>query len=181
MKVLVRDYLSSKSAGQWLLVFDNPDTIDMWVGTSTSESGRLIDCLPKSGHGSIIFTTRDHKAAFKLAGRNIVEVSEMDEAGRTQLLGKYLADKKLLENREDTTALVAQLTYLPLAIVQAAAYINASRTSLADYLSLLDEKEEGVIDLLSEEFEDEGRYSDIKNPVAVLGLSLSSKFVIVTH
>jgi tetratricopeptide (TPR) repeat protein len=66
--------------------------------------------------------------------------------------------------------LLSQLTYLPLAIVQAAAYINENKIAFADYLSLLAEQEEEVIDLLSEEFEDEGRYRDVKNPVATTWL-----------
>jgi hypothetical protein len=39
-----------------------------------------------------------------------------------------------------------------------------------DYLSLLADQEEAVIDLLSEEFEDDGRYQNIKNPVATTWL-----------
>jgi Tetratricopeptide repeat len=41
---------------------------------------------------------------------------------------------------------------------------------LADYLTLRAEKEEEVIDLLSEEFEDNGRYRHVKNPVATTWL-----------
>jgi MoxR-like ATPase len=39
-----------------------------------------------------------------------------------------------------------------------------------DYLSLLAEQEEDVVDLLSEEFEDDWRYRTVKNPVAVTWL-----------
>ncbi|RYP66411.1 hypothetical protein DL771_007820 [Monosporascus sp. 5C6A] len=169
VKRLVRDHLSSESAGQWLLVFDNADDVGMWVSKSTPESG-LIDCLPRSSYGSIIFTTRDKKTAVTLAGRNVVEISEMDEAGGKQLLEKYLVDQDLLKSKGDATVLLARLTYLPLAIVQAAVYINANGIGLGDYLSLLEEQEEDVIDLLSEDFEDEGRYRDVKNPVATTWL-----------
>lgn len=55
---------------------------------------------------------------------------------------------------------------------QAAAYINENGIALADYLSLLKEKEEDIIDLPSEEFEDNGRYYDVKNPVATTWLTL---------
>jgi len=124
VKKLVQDHLSSESAGQWLLVFDNADDLDMWIGKSTQESGRLIDYLPRSRRGSIIFTTRDKKTAVKLAGRNIIEMSEMDETGARHLLQECLVDQDLLDSQEDATALLVWLTYLPLAIVQAAAYIN---------------------------------------------------------
>jgi hypothetical protein len=39
-----------------------------------------------------------------------------------------------------------------------------------DYLSLLIDQEEEVINILSEEFEDNGRYNNIKNPVAIMWL-----------
>lgn len=64
--------------------------------------------------------------------------------------------------------MLSQLTYLPLAIAQAAAYINKNGIAVADYLSLLVDPEEEVIDLLSKEFEDDGRYRDVKNPVATI-------------
>ncbi len=76
----------------------------------------------------------------------------------------------LVQNRPDITALLKELTCLPLAIVQAAAYINENGIAFADYLSLLTEQEEDVIDLLSEEFEDDGRYENTKNPVATTWL-----------
>jgi Flp pilus assembly protein TadD len=170
VKRLVQDHLSSERAGQWLLVFDNADDISMWIDKPQQESDCLIDYLPKSGHGSIVFTTRDKKAAVRLAGQNIVEMSEMDETGARQLLQKYILDQDLLDNQEDATTLLARLTNLPLAIVQATAYINGNGISIRDYISLLEEQEEDVIDLLSEEFEDERRYRDIKNPVATTWL-----------
>ncbi|KAK6592352.1 kinesin light chain [Botrytis cinerea] len=170
VKKLVQDYLSKESAGRWLLVFDNADDVNMWITVSRSGSGRLIDCLPRSEQGCIVFTTRDRKTAVKLAHQNIVEVPEMGEDVAIQLLQKCLVDSDLVNNRPDTTALLKELTYLPLAIVQAAAYINENGIAFADYLSLLAEQEEDVIDLLSEEFEDDGRYDNIKNPVATTWL-----------
>jgi hypothetical protein len=54
--------------------------------------------------------------------------------------------------------------------VQAAACINENSIALGDYLSLLKEQEESVIELLSEEFEDDWRYQSVKNPVATTWL-----------
>ena len=170
MKRIVQDHLSSENTGQWLLVFDNADDVDMWVGKSTPESDRLINYLPRSNQGSILFTTRDKKLAVRLAGRNVVEVPEMDKVGGKQLLEKYLVDQDP-SCQGDAMTLLSRLTYLPLAIVQAAAYIKANGIGLRDYLSLLEEQEEEVIDLfLSEDFENEGRYRDLQNPVATTWL-----------
>ncbi|KAK6084211.1 hypothetical protein SCUP234_03540 [Seiridium cupressi] len=170
VKRLIQDHLSHESACQWLLVFDNADDMDMWIDRSAPNSGRLIDYLPKSGRGSILFTTRDKKTAVRLAGRNIIELSEMDGVGGKQLLRNHLVNQGLLETQGDIRALLAQLTYLPLAIVQAAVYINENGIGAGEYLTLLEEKEEDVIDLLSEDFEDDGRYHDVKNPVATTWL-----------
>ncbi|KAF2194690.1 HET-domain-containing protein [Zopfia rhizophila CBS 207.26] len=172
VKRLVQGYLSKESAGQWVLIFDNADSIDMWIAKPESKPGssRLIEYLPRSKQGCIIFTTRDRKTAVKLTHQSIVEVPEMNEEAAKQLLQKYLVNQNLTKYQLDTEALLAQLTYLPLAIVQAAAYINENRITFADYLSLLGDQEEEVIDLLSEEFEGDGRYHNVKNPVATTWL-----------
>src|ERR1700761_241675 len=76
VKGLVQNHLSHDIIGQWLLVFDNADDIEMWTSSSIStqesdglyqRSKRLIDYLPKSKQGSILFTTRDRSIAVKLA------------------------------------------------------------------------------------------------------------------
>jgi hypothetical protein len=87
-----------------------------------------------------------------------VDVPAMEEDAATRLLEKCLVNPDIINSWQDTSILLLQLTYLPLAIVQAAAYINKNEIVIADYLELLAEQEEGVIDILSEEFEDDGRY-----------------------
>ncbi|KAF1955434.1 hypothetical protein CC80DRAFT_536030 [Byssothecium circinans] len=131
---LVQRRLGQESSGRWLLVFDNADDIDMWTEKAggTAGSGRRIDYLPKSKHGSILFTTRSRKVATKLAGKNVVSVSEMDDAAAKGLLEKSLMDQDLLDDDQATAALLVKLTYLPLAIVQAAAYMNENQINLSD-------------------------------------------------
>lgn len=172
VKKLLQRHLSQGSAGQWLLIFDNADDTGMWINDagSENETPSLIDCLPKSDKGSIVFTTRSRKIAIKLAKENVIEISEMDEEVATQLLSQSLIDQTFIQNRQDTMKLLEQLTFLPLAIVQAAAYINENGITLSDYLSLLENQEQDAIDLLSEEFEDDWRYRNVKNPVATTWL-----------
>ncbi|KAL5000016.1 purine and uridine phosphorylase [Aspergillus recurvatus] len=150
-KKLVKDYLCDSSAGQWLLIFDNADDIDMT--------------------GSVLFTTRFKKVASKLAMQNVIRVPELDEARALELLSERLVDKSLLQDRDQAALLLKQLAYLPLAIVQAASYVNENcLSSLSDYLSLLAAKEEEVISLLSEEFKDDWRPHNTTNPVAATWL-----------
>jgi hypothetical protein len=170
VKKLVQEYLSTASTGPWLLAFDNANDVNMWITQPGPGFGRLLDYLPRSPQGCIVFTTRDRKTAIKLTHRNIIELPDMDEDVAIQLLQVCLVNPDLVNNRPDTTALLRELTYLPLAIVQAAAYINENRIEFVDYLSLLADSEVAVIDLLSEEFEDDGRYNNIKNPVATTWL-----------
>ena len=170
VKRLVQEYLSREQYGRWILIFDNADDISMWITRPTSGPGarRLIDYLPRSDYGCVIFTTRDRKAAFELAKRKVLEIPEMDEEIATQLLHKCLY--KPTTDQAETSTLLKDITYLPIAIVQAAAYINKNGITVSEYLSLLAEQEEDVIDLLSEEFEDEGRYDHVNNPVAITWL-----------
>lgn len=167
IKKLIQDHLSRESAGQWLLVFDGADD-DMWIDKAgnATESRRLIDYMPKSSHGSILFTTRSRKIAVNLANENVIRIGEMDEKAAKQVLRKSLIDQGLLSDDRITIEFLKQLTFLPLAIIQAAAYINKNEISLSEYLALLEDKEQNIIELLSEDFEDEGRYRDVKNPVA---------------
>jgi tetratricopeptide (TPR) repeat protein len=172
IKKLVQAHLSQEDARPWLCVFDNADDLSMWIRSSVSEpgSGSLKEYLPKSKQGCIVFTTRDKKTAVKLAGHNIIEVPDMDDDGAIQLLEKSLIEPSLLNDQRDAKILLKELTYLPLAIVQAAAYINENSITLGHYLSLLNEQEESVIELLSEEFEDDWRYPSVKNPVTTTWL-----------
>jgi hypothetical protein len=188
IKNLVQTHLSRENSGPWLLIFDNADDIGMWVHTSTqgptpgpaaglvkqtkSGSGCLKEYLPKSNQGCIVFTTRDKKTAVKLVGQNLVEVPEMDEDEAVKLLRQSLPDRGIPVTEQDAKALLTELTHLPLAIVQAAAYMTANSIGPVQYLSLCNEQEENVIELLSEEFEEDWSYKLVKNPVATTWLIL---------
>jgi hypothetical protein len=142
IKKLVQDFLKEDTAGQWILVFDNVDDIQMWIdktGSGTQHSNRLIDYIPRSKTGRVIFTTRDRKVGVKLAQQSVMEVPKMTEDSAIRMLRNSLIDKNLVDTRPaDAKAMLAWLTHLPLAIAQAAAYINENGLTLADYLALVD-------------------------------------------
>jgi len=164
-KVLLQQYLGQRSTGRWLLIFDNADDASMWASENSGQR-RLIDYLPRSDHGQIVFTTRDRKAAVKLAHQNVVRIAEADEGLAMQLLRSYLIQEELVDDYSCAMDMLTELAFLPLAVVQAAAYINENGIGLTDYLNLLKEQEQDVVELLSEDFEDEGRYEETQNPVA---------------
>jgi hypothetical protein len=121
VKTLVQDFLSEYKHGQWLLVFDNADDMDMWygsLGSGDKNKRRLVDYLPHNTQGCVLFTTRDKKLATKLAKPNIINLKEMNEETALQLLKKSLATLELVKNNlQDTKSLLKELTYLLLTII----------------------------------------------------------------
>ncbi|RHZ43106.1 uncharacterized protein CDV56_100225 [Aspergillus thermomutatus] len=165
VKEQVKTFLSQEHAGKWLLIFDNADDVEMWTkGSATAPP--LKDILPQSEHGHILFTSRNRKLAVKLASPNVLLIPEMDRSTAKEIFEKLLIQKDLLQDDCATTAVLKQLGFLLLVISQAAAYINENEISLSEYLLLLGEQERSTIEMLSKEFEDEGRYAEIQNPVA---------------
>ncbi|KAL3448259.1 hypothetical protein BJX65DRAFT_307124 [Aspergillus insuetus] len=170
VKEQVKAYLSHESSGKWLLVYDNADDMEMWM-EGTAAGPPLKRLLPQNEAGHIVFTSRNSKLAVKLVSSNVIRIPDMDEETALRMLRKLLIRKDLLEDRVAIATLLEQLCYLPLAISQAAAYINENDiATLEDYLCLLAAQEEDVVSVLTEDFEDDGRYTDIQNPVATTWL-----------
>ncbi|KAL4972996.1 hypothetical protein BDW66DRAFT_154205 [Aspergillus desertorum] len=166
VKEQVKAYLSRPEAGRWLLIFDNADYMQMW----TTGSAPLKDILPRSEHGQILFTTRNRKLALKLAPSKVLSIPDVDKNTAMKMLENLLIQECLLQDSTITFAFLEQLDFLPLALTQAAAYINENGIGLTEYLSLLKEEETTAVELLSEEFEDEGRYLETQNPVVTTWL-----------
>ena len=168
VKQLVKESLSRDNIGPWLLIVDNADDGKMLYERDAEDpsSLALIDYLPFSRKGSIVFTTRDRKTAVKLVGNDVIQVGLMEPDDAKEVLRGCLLDKELLLDTEAATKLLDLLGYLPLAIVQAAAYMNENDVSITDCTDLYNGSEMEIIDILSEGFEDQGRYSDSQNSIA---------------
>ncbi|KAJ5101052.1 Tetratricopeptide-like helical [Penicillium angulare] len=165
-KEQVKVHLSQASAGRWLLIFDNADDIEMWIKPEGSTNASpLKNILPYSESGHILFTSRNRRLAVKLAASNVLLVPDVDQSTAMEILEKSLIQINLSYENDAASTLLEQLSFLPLAISQAAAYINENDILISDYLSLLKQKEMSAAELLSEEFEDDGRYAEIQNPV----------------
>ena len=171
-KESVQRYLSGKTAGKWLLVVDNADDEEILFGRPEDYRG-VADYLPESQNGLTLFTTRHRQIAVSLAGKEVVDIQNMTNEEAETFLRKSLTYEDLLQDEAATAELLTELTHLPLAIAQAAAYLNAMQISLREYLSLLKHAEEDAISLLSQEFRDETRYKGsghAKNAVATTWL-----------
>ncbi|KAJ5641329.1 hypothetical protein N7490_005329 [Penicillium lividum] len=172
VKVVVQRHLTQSHSGRWLLIIDNADDLTMWTENNPDGQGAgLRGFLPASDRGVILFTTRSNKVARYLGATDLFHIAELDEQRATTVLRNFLLRKDLLDDTESTRQLLERLTYLPLAIVQAASFINENETDMANYVKLLDGQDQDVLDLLSEDFEDEGRYKSIRNPVATTWLT----------
>ena len=90
----------------------------------------------------------------------------MSRPDATDFLEKSLIEKVFLRDGAATCELVDKLTYLPLAIAQAAAYLNMNRISIAKYLLLLRNTEQDIVGLISRELYNDTRYRDSANAVA---------------
>ncbi|KAI3120557.1 hypothetical protein CBS147326_9441 [Penicillium roqueforti] len=154
---------------KWILIFDNADEMDMWIKGNPPASP-LKNIIPQSQNGHVLFTSRNRQLALKLASLNVLSVPDVDPRTAKEILTKLLIRNDLLQDDHVTSALLEQLAFLPLAISQAAAYINQTDISLTSYMSLLGKQERSTIEMLSEEFEDDGRYTEIQNPVATTWL-----------
>jgi tetratricopeptide (TPR) repeat protein len=143
VKKLVQLHLSKESAGQWLLVFDITDEARLETAGS-SQAASLIEYLPVSDQGAIVFTITDRKTAVTLALQDIVELPEMEQDIAQRMLEMYLINPA--NELEVADLLLKELAYLPLAIVQAAAYININKITLRQYLLLLAKQKEDAVE-----------------------------------
>jgi tetratricopeptide (TPR) repeat protein len=164
VKELVRQYLSARRAGKWLLIVDNADDIEIVFGAGRSKG--VADYLPEKEDSLIVFTTRHQEVAVSLTGSDVVELEKMDGKEAVDFLEKSLIRKDLLRDDAVTSKLLVELDYLPLAIAQAAAYINTNKTSILEYLRLLGSTEQDIISTMSKEFRDSTRYKNTASAVA---------------
>ncbi|KAH7128792.1 kinesin light chain 3 [Dendryphion nanum] len=140
VKTLVKQRLSAKGAGHWLLIFDNADDIGPAQTTS------LVDYLPKSDLCSILFTTTNYNTAERLASQNAVELGAMVPETAQRMLENYLGTLALPSLQQEAKLLLEELSHLPLAIVQAAAYINTRGITLQEYRSKLVRQEKEALE-----------------------------------
>lgn len=143
---LVHDWLRGCKE-KWLMVLDNVDEADFLVDAQESVQNHpdgfvrsvlrpLGEYLPQSQNGSILMTTRSQESALKfLEPSGLIPVGHMDQSDAVELIRKKLESTGPSDD-SDSMELAATLDFMPLAIVQAAAYIfhGGSRCSIRQYL-----------------------------------------------
>ena len=174
---LVHDWLRDERNGKWLLVLDNADDARWLLETHTTSgalpaSGSyntstrpLWEYLPQSQNSSVLVTTRSRSVALELVEEHdIIAVEPMDETHAVALFEKKLLTES---DREDTVELVAALEFMPLAVVQAAAYISqrALRCSVRQYIEKFQKTDKSKMNILTYKAGHLRRDRDAKNSI----------------
>ncbi|KXG45220.1 Acyl transferase/acyl hydrolase/lysophospholipase [Penicillium griseofulvum] len=165
----VQRHLSLQSTGPWLLIVDNADDMDLLFGSSDSPGG-MSQYFPESEMGVTLLTTRSREIAVSFAGNQVITIQNMNLQETTGLLENSLIKRDTRQDRGETVQLLEELNYLPLAITQAAAYMNTADISISKYLSLLRGKKSDAVRLLGRQFQDSTRYRGSQNAVATTWL-----------
>ncbi|SPJ77950.1 uncharacterized protein FTOL_06364 [Fusarium torulosum] len=159
---LVKQALSNQAVGKWLLIIDNADDPSLMF-----EPGSLASYLPSSPQGSILFTTRTSEitSLLDIPSVGIFRIDAMSPQESMDLMGTRLSISQM-EDVEGLHALVELLCHLPLALKQAASYMQLHRLTPKDYIHRCQSSDKGLIRLLSRDFGDRTRYGDAQHPVA---------------
>ena len=106
------------------MIIDNADSLGTIAarGAGSEKATSLARLVPQSSNGSVLITSRNKDVARELTGRerDIITVGAMNQEEAAQLL----RNKSIKSTDDSVDDLLAALEYFPLAITQAAAYIN---------------------------------------------------------
>ncbi|KAL7916944.1 hypothetical protein ACQKWADRAFT_317718 [Trichoderma austrokoningii] len=171
MLLLVKHWLEDKDHGEWFMIIDNADDMQLFFGqpagtdkTKAKDEKNLARYLPECAHGTILITTRNKQVGVRMTkGQQPLEVLRMNEEESVQLLRAKLGD---INTTTELSMLSSQLEHLPLALAQAAAFIQETSTTVHKYLQLLSNSDKDFVQLLSREFETVGRDTEAPQAVA---------------
>jgi tetratricopeptide (TPR) repeat protein len=150
---LVHDWLRNERNGRWLLVLDNADDAAVFSPKDSSAlQQHLSRYIPFSRHGSVLVTSRTKRAAMQVVeDSSIILIEPMHIIAAHALLRKKLRGT---DKEDDSIArLATALDHMPLALVQAAAYIRerAPRCSVRQYLEEYRQSDSRKTSLLNRE------------------------------
>jgi tetratricopeptide (TPR) repeat protein len=114
---------------QWLLVFDDASAPDDPIGEGP-DFETLQDFLPRSLRGHVLVTTRDRtwESADQVEVLDVLAPEEAEE---------FLRASTLSSDPDSVREVAEVLGFLPLALEQARAYVEASHITLGEYLERL--------------------------------------------
>lgn len=171
---LVSTWLTTTES-PYLLVIDNADNIEHWWPGKYKTKASLDDpnknlskYLPgHSEKGRMLITTRDNRVATRLAaGCKPVQLQPMTHEEAKRLFLSKLGGDEFDYDKADVDTLIEELDHLPLAMSQAAAFIEENEISMAEYTDALRGKDASVAEeFLDEELNDARRDEESVNSV----------------
>ncbi|KAK7915280.1 hypothetical protein PG985_012983 [Apiospora marii] len=172
---LVRYWLRGGRNRRWRLILDNVDDASFLMKGDENYAGspgqtnplRLVDYLPACPNGSILITSRTRAAARELVnGSDIISVEPMSQAQAVALIETKLPAE---QDRNLTEELASALECMPLAIIEATAYISQRRTlwSVQRYLEQFNLSEPSKAGLLGHEGGHLRRDGEAENSILV--------------
>ncbi|KAI9924003.1 hypothetical protein MW887_007461 [Aspergillus wentii] len=163
----------------WLMVIDNADEASLFMSSGELSQSKLkkekssaadlsiLNYLPECAHGSILITTRNRAAGVKFTKSwpaDLVEVQTMTETESKNLIKSTVTDH--IPTELEMHQLSDLLDHLPLALVQASAFMQENMLSVGEYIEMYHDSDETRMDLLCESFETLGRDTEVPNAVA---------------
>jgi tetratricopeptide (TPR) repeat protein len=176
MKQVVERCVAQLSTQQCLLIFDNVEGTPVRPSGSmlTSEAADLADFLPHSKLCSVIFTTTESDAAEALVPQNVIALRELTPATALRMLQNRLTTPLSNAELQEAMHLLTELSYLPLAVAQAAACMNTSHMTVQQYRTQLAEHQQAAVEYGNDPSEDKLQESSLRKTVAAtLALSMS--------
>ncbi|KAJ7857860.1 hypothetical protein B0H13DRAFT_2574107 [Mycena leptocephala] len=132
---------------EWMLLFDNAD----------DPSIDLFHFFPKCTHGNIIITSRNPGLAVH-GPRSHSRVGDMNETDANDLLLLSAVKEKTIESAQSASEIVKELSCLPLAVIQAGAYISKF-DCLHRYLSIYRDNHAKLLSQHSAQSHDDYRWT----------------------
>ncbi|KIW17568.1 hypothetical protein PV08_04763 [Exophiala spinifera] len=170
---LVAAWLADEDNGSWLLIVDNVDDANLALGViptgdldgdndddEEASVKPLIDYLPRTLDPSrrLLITTRNKDVADGLGQiASPIPVGPFSLPEARLLLQEKVRQESARPSEETVDELLTSLAYIPLAITQAAAFINRNVMTIADYLNLFQSSESERMKQLSVELQDPRR------------------------
>ena len=174
---MVCEWLRRQSANRWLLVLDNAGDFvaeqissgepDLEAGKSHNLSLCRWECVPVAQNGLVLITSRSKTIDGKLVGETPARVLTVEPMLQKEAWTLLHAKLTVGFDANDADKLVQTLNRIPLALTQAAAFINrrAPRASVEKYLQWLLKGVGAGAKLLYQDEEDLRRYSDSANSI----------------
>ncbi|KAK1834395.1 hypothetical protein QBC39DRAFT_26350 [Podospora conica] len=139
---MVRRWFSKSGNTNWLLILDNADDldeIDLW------------SYIPVVDAGNVLITSRDGRIDDPELATLAIPLDMLPEDDALALLKRRSGIKAVLDDVQTTAAksIVEELGFLPLAIDQAAAYVQARKKTFKDYLALYYKQQKALLNFKS--------------------------------